>query len=186
MCYGCTQSTTEHDRALLAHYSWPNRAGSLSAQVHRESPQTHARRHHDGHDHRDQARLGWLGNVNRANSPRGVQLPKGSGNSHQSIDYSHGLRPFLRQLQDVSAKLQNKLGRGSGGGQRWRATRQGIPGRKLIPMSPGRLRPPGFLNSLRHRDRFPHASVNSTRPESKVRIRVAPLAVPRTPPASDT
>ncbi len=66
--------------------------------------------------------------------------------------------PFAESwLADGGERLQNELGRRSGGELCWRATRQGIAGRKLIPMSGwGRVR----LQPERQkgdRDRFPHA-----------------------------
>src|SRR6185437_11500163 len=59
--------------------------------------------------------------------------------------------------------VQNDDGRGSGGGLCWRATRQGILCRKLIPMSHRRagLRSPVQTGPC-HRDRFPDALENST------------------------
>ena len=85
-----------------------------------------------------------------------------------------GPRPFVRHaiestvtvrwnfLGERDGIMQNETGRGSGGGLCWRATRQGILCRKLIPMSPGRASArPAVLNESQHRNRFPHALRNS-------------------------
>ena len=102
----------------------------------------------------------------------------------------HGLRPSVRQAVDATATVrwvflqerdplvQNEIGRGSGGALCWRAPRQGIPCWKLIPMSPGRATArPAVLNKKGHRNRFPHASENST---SRASTRVPLPAAPRT------
>jgi hypothetical protein len=67
----------------------------------------------------------------------------------------------------LTVLIELDLPDGKSGGLCWRATRQGIPCRKLIPMSDrGGFRPPRVLNELGRRNRFPHALENSTSPAS--------------------
>jgi hypothetical protein len=123
---------------------------------------------------------GWrlIGSTDRSRL-LGSNRPRQSGPNFRPLCSAEalgiGLRPCVRQAVDSTSTvgrklraergfgLQNEIGRGSGGGLCWRAPRQGIPCRKLIPMSKrGGHNPPRVLSGRGHRNGFPYTSKNST------------------------